>query len=38
MAEHNVSVANTLAVLLGEKKYATIRDIHHESGRYRLDL
>ncbi len=27
MAEHNVSVANTLAVLLAEKKYATIRDI-----------
>ncbi len=27
MAEHNVSVANPLAVLLAEKKYATIRDI-----------
>ena len=27
MAEHNVSVANTLVVLLSEKKYATVRDI-----------
>ncbi|MBQ8586704.1 MAG: magnesium transporter [Oscillospiraceae bacterium] len=27
MAEHNVSVANTLVVLLTEKKYATVRDI-----------
>ena len=27
MAEHNVSVANTLEVLLAEKKFATVRDI-----------
>ena len=27
MAEHNISVANTLVVLLTEKKYATVRDI-----------
>ena len=27
MAEHNVTVENTLKVLLSEKKYATIRDI-----------
>ncbi|MBQ7872170.1 MAG: magnesium transporter, partial [Oscillospiraceae bacterium] len=27
MVEHNVTVANTLEVLLSEKKYATVRDI-----------
>ncbi len=27
MAEHNVSVANTLEALLAEKKYSTVRDI-----------
>ena len=27
MAEHNVTVESTLDALLGEKKYATIRDI-----------
>ena len=27
MAEHNVTVANTLETLLGEKKYTTVRDI-----------
>ena len=27
MAEHNVTVENTLKVLLSDKKYATIRDI-----------
>ncbi len=27
MVEHNISVANTLEILLAEKKYATVRDI-----------